>query len=512
MARRNGAGTWSAVGAAACAALLEAGGAVMAAQPAPVWRGDAGNAQHTATSGVAGQPVNRVRWSTPVDLVPQYDGGELLIHYASPMITAANVVLLPVKTKSYGAWEIQALKGSTGAPIWSLPSDYILPQNVDWVPAFPAQLTRQNRLYFAAAGGTVLYRDAPNAKNGASSRLAFYGLPIFTANVAAMTQAVQIDTPITSDNAGNIYFGFVVSGSNPAGVTSGLARIDAKGVGSWVSAQTASGDSTMNEVAQGCAPALSNDGKLVYIAVSNGSAGYLVALNARTLAPVSHAALVDPASGQPAWIADLSSASPTVGPDGDVYYGVLENPYPNHDGRGWLLHYNAALTKLKTPGSFGWDDTASIVPAPALKNAHLAGTYGLMSKYNNYAGVGQLGDGRNKIAILDPGATQKDEYSTTPVTVMKEVQTVTGPTQFPGGSKGQVYEWCVNTAVVDAASGAVFAGSEDGKLYRWDLAANTLSQSLVLNPPLGEAYTPTLIGADGTIYAINSAMLYAVGK
>ncbi len=506
----HGAGTWV----AASVALLAAGGPGLAAQPAPVWRGDAGNAQHTATSALAGQQVSRIRWSTPVDLVPQYNGGELLIHYASPMITAANVVLLPVKTTAYGAWEIQALRGSTGTQIWSLPSDYILPQNVNWVPSFPAQLTKQNQLYIAAAGGTVLHRDSPNTKNGSTARLAFYGLSIFTANVAAMTQAVQIDTPITSDDAGNIYFGFVVEGANPAHVTSGLARIDNKGVGSWISAQTASGDNTMNEVAQGCAPALSADGKLVYVAVSNGSAGYLVALNARTLAPVSHAALVDPDSGQPAWIADLSSASPTVGPDGDVYYGVLENPYPNHDGRGWLLHYNAALTKLKTPGSFGWDDTASIVPASALESGQLrqGGTYGLMSKYNNYAGVGPLGDGHNKIAILDPGATQQDEYSTTPVTVMKEVQTVLGPTQYPGGAKGQVYEWCVNTAVVDAASGAVFAGSEDGKLYRWDLAANTLSQSLVLNPPLGEAYTPTLIGADGTIYAINSAKLYAVGK
>jgi hypothetical protein len=28
---------------------------------------------------------------------------------------------------------------------------------------------------------------------------------------------------------------------------------------------------------------------------------------------------------------------------------------------------------------------------------------------------------------------------------------------------------------------------------------------------LGEAYTPTLVGVDGIVYAINNATLYAVG-
>jgi hypothetical protein len=481
----------------------------------PVWQGDAGNSQHTALAPVPGQAISRIRWQTPVDLDPQTDGGEILVHYAPPMMTAANVVLLPVKTTAAGNWVIDALAGKTGKQIWSLSSDYIVPPTSDWVPAFPAQLTRQNRLYFAGAGGTVLYRDGPNAKTGATGRLAFYGLSIFTAHTQAMTSSVMVATPITSDKAGNIYFGFVALGKNPAGVTSGLARIDTKGNGSWVSAAAASGDSTMNEVPMDCAPAISADGKTVYVGISNGSAGYLVALDAATLAPAAHVALIDPASGQQAWISDLSSASPTIGPDGDVYYGVLENPYPNHDGRGWLLHFDATLATVKTPGSFGWDDTASVVPVTAMAQRGPRAknnAYYLMTKYNNYAGEGPLGDGRNKIAILDPSSTQEDEYSTTPVTVMKEVQTVLDPTPYPKGQSGQVYEWCVNTAVVDAASGAVFAGAEDGKLYRWDLAANTLSSTLKLNPPQGEAYTPTLIGADGTVYAINTATLYAVGK
>jgi hypothetical protein len=486
------------------AASLVAGPACAA--PAPAWRGDAGNSQHTASAPVAGQALTAIRWQTPVDLDPQTDNGDLAIHYAPPMITAANTVLLPVKTSATGNWQVSALSGKTGKLIWSLASDYVVPPGVSEVPAFAAQLTRQNRLYYAGAGGTVLYRDTPNARKGATGRLAFYGLSIFNAHTATMTSDVMVTTPITADQAGNIYFGFVSETSNPAKVKSGLARIGADGTGSWVSAAAASGDSTMTEVPVDCAPAISADGSTIYVGISNGSSGYLVSLNAATLAPVAHAALVDPASGKAAWIADFSSASPTIGPDGDVYYGVLENPFPNHDGRGWLLHFDAGLTMVKTPGSFGWDDTASVVTGSARKHG-----YDLMTKYNNYAGTGPLGDGLNRIAILDPAATQLDEYSTTPVTVMKEVQTVLGPTPYPGGSKGQVYEWCVNTAVVDNVSGAVFAGSEDGKLYRWDLASNTLDQALTLNAPQGEAYTPTAIGPDGAVYAINDATLYVVG-
>jgi hypothetical protein len=496
-------------------ALLLAGAASPAfAAPPPAWQGDAGNSQHSAAAPASGQPLTAIRWQTPVDLDPQQSGNELLIHYAPPMITAANTVLLPVKTTATGNWVIDALAGATGKPSWSLPADYIVPPGASWVPAYPAQLTRQNRLYFAGAGGTVLYRDTPDRKTGATGRVAFYDIAIFNDHTAQMTADVMISTPITADKAGNIYFGFVSETANPAKVTSGLARIAADGTGSWISAAAASGDKTMTEVPVDCAPALSPDGKLVYTGISNGSSGYIVSLDAATLTPVAKMPLVDPQSGQAAWVVDISSASPTVGPDGDIYYGVLENPFPDHDGRGWMLHFNGALTKLKTPGSFGWDDTASIVPASAIPGEGRAksGAYYIMTKYNNYAGLGPFGDGKNKIAILDPTKTQNDDYSETPVKVMKEVETILGPTPYPGGQPGSVYEWCVNTSVVDAAGGAVFAGSEDGHLYRWDLANNTLNQSVFLNAPLDEAYTPTLIGPDGTVYAINDAQLYAVGQ
>jgi hypothetical protein len=44
------------------------------------------------------------------------------------------------------------------------------------------------------------------------------------------------------------------------------------------------------------------------------------------------------------------------------------------------------------------------------------------------------------------------------------------------------------------------------------LTTGALSQSLTLNQPTGEAYTPSLVGPDGTIYSINNARLYAIGN
>ena len=488
-------------------ALLLLSSTAQAAAQAPAWSGYAGNAQHTASAPAGGQTLARIRWQAPVDLKPQLSGGGLDIHYASPMLTSDNRLLVPVKTKAGGVFRLEAHTVSSGAMQWILNTDYVLPPH-GWTPPFPAQLANDGNVYIAAAGGTVLRRGDLGNAGATATRLAFYDIAVFNAHKAAMTSRVMVDTPITSDAHGNIYFGFIVLGANPAKLQSGIARIAADGTGSWISASKAAGDKAITQVAVNCAPAVSIDGSTLYIAVSDGSAGYLLGLDAATLAPKYKAALTDPSNGQPAWISDTSSASPTVGSDGDVYYGVLENPYPQHNGRGWLLHFDATLTSLKTPGSFGWDDTVSLVPAGLLPHYKASGPYLLMTKYNNYINTG-TGDGENRIAIIDPNATQQDEYSQVPVTVMKEVQTILGPTQSP---EGGVYEWCINSAVVDAFTGAVFAGSEDGHLYRWDLATNTFNQSLLLNLPRGEAYTPSVVGPDGTVYAINNAQLYAVGQ
>jgi hypothetical protein len=133
-------------------------------------------------------------------------------------------------------------------------------------------------------------------------------------------------------------------------------------------------------------------------------------------------------------------------------------------------------------------------------------SYLLMTKYNNYAGAG--GNGLNKLAILDPNATEMDPV--TGVTVMNEVLTVLSPT--PNPSQPGFTEWCINSAAVDPSTKSILAGNEDGILYRWDLTTNTLSQKVVLTAGVGEAYTPTVVAVDGAVLAINNATLFVVGN
>lgn len=107
----------------------------------------------------------------------------------------------------------------------------------------------------------------------------------------------------------------MVLGSTPISLESGLARIAADGKGTWVSAAAISGDSAITKVAMSCAPALSNDGSILYVAVDNRNFGYgyLIALNSTTLEVINHVRLSDPSSGLDATFTDASSATPTVG-------------------------------------------------------------------------------------------------------------------------------------------------------------------------------------------------------
>ena len=160
-------------------------------------------------------------WQTSLDLSPP-GGSELTIHYGSPLITRSNSVIVSVKTQSDGEFVVKSLAGATGATKWSQPTDYILPPH-DWIPSYGPALTPRNRLYFPGGGGTVYFCDTPDAAASPTiGQLAFYGLANYSANSNTYLANVFIDTPITSDRYGNIFFGFQVTGI-PASLRGGGA-------------------------------------------------------------------------------------------------------------------------------------------------------------------------------------------------------------------------------------------------------------------------------------------------
>jgi hypothetical protein len=494
-----------------------------AAATVPAWMTYARDPQHTALSSQASQPLALVRWSTPVDVsMPSYP---ILIHYGSPLVTPGNTVIVPVKTTSAGGFVVEARRGQDGGLLWSQSTDYVVPPH-GWMPSYSPTLTPSHRVYFAGAGGTVYFRDNVDSSGpAASGQLAFFGLNNYTANPQSFNTTVFVNTAIVSDSAGTIYFGFRTVGTAPSGLQSGIARIDVNGNGSWTSAAAAAGDNSIISMPHQAAPALSLDELTLYVPLRGANTTvtpYLVGLDAASLAPKVSApgvpmrvALKDPRNGgaNNAFVSDDSSASPMVGPDGDVYYGILPNPLDS--SRGWMLHFSADLTQTKPPGAFGWDTTPSVVPVSMVPSYSGDSPYLIFTKYNDYAGS-DGGQGVNKVAVLDPNHTMIEPHpSSNGQLVMNEVLTAAGVTpdaEHTATYPNAVREWCINSAAVDPATGSILVNSEDGKLYRWNLTTQTLSESVTLSAGVGEAYTPTVIGPDGTVYAINAAMLNAVGQ
>ncbi len=73
-----------------------------------------------------------------------------------------------------------------------------------------------------------------------------------------------------------------------------------------------------------------------------------------------------------------------------------------------------------------------------------------------------------------------------------------------------VREWCINSAAIDVVNKCAVVNSEDGHVYRWDFRHEHAQHAgLKLEPSTCEAYTPTVIGPDGAVYAINNADLFS---
>jgi len=222
---------------------------------------------------------------------------------------------------------------------------------------------------------------------------------------------------------------------------------------------------------------------------------------------------VDPGTNEPppARVLDDSSSTPTVAPDGSIYYGSYS---AYNYAQGHMLHFSANGDFLNS-FFFGWDNTPAIFPH--------GGTYSVIFKNNHYPGGTYCIDPnwcpapRTNADLLGPESyfvTQFDPNLNTEWTFQNTNHqsctrnpdgTITCVSDHPNG-----FEWCVNAAVVDA-NGVVYANSEDGNLYAIG-QGGTLVQNIFQQLALGAAYTPASMDGSGRIYSQNDGHLFVVGR
>jgi len=506
------------------------------------WLCYGGNAQHSATWTGTSQSAALIKWQAPLDDNRSYYGGEVLAHFAAPMVTPTNTVVHGFRfttqeagQNDYDNWSVIGRSGATGQQIWTLNTDFsaalIVPN--DWTTVFPITLfqgiTPNSRgVAAAASGGSIMVRASADQTNSMTKRIVFYTtLADFTQNQAAYAP-IKINTPLTADSLGNIYFGYWVSSGVPSNVaaslgTGGIAKVNVNtGACIYQSVEAMNFDTNLSRPAMNAAPALTTDGTSIYVALA-GNDNVLAKLATKTLKVTDHVLLIDPSvPGQQALLINESSASPMIGPDGHVFMGVFGNQW--RESHGWMLQFDENLSPTEVvnkktvtfpAGAFGWDDTACVVPSNIVPTYKGKAKYLILTKYNNYDDDGgdPGADGSNHIAVLDPTSNtiSKDRQSKIPV--MNEVMTVLGPTltnDDPAHPNAR-NEWCINSAAIDVNRKCAVINSEDGHMYIWDLVNNTLIEGLSLAPATGEAYTETAIGPDGQIYVINNTIMFAIG-
>ena len=226
---------------------------------------------------------------------------------------------------------------------------------------------------------------------------------------------------------------------------------------------------------------------------------------------------VDPATNRPGGgrVLDDASSSPSVAPDGSVYYGAYTsyNYYQGH-----LMHFTAGGAYLNAY-EFGWDTT------PAFYQH--GGTFSVITKDNHYGGAAFLSSSdRNvvapdypeqyRISQLSPDLKVEWAYlASNPQTCHRDAGGAVICTTDPALSLGGVahpfgFEWCVNAPAIDS-KGTVFVNSEDGWLYAIS-QGGTLRDRIFQQNTLGAAYTPASLGTDGKVYSQNSGNLFVIGK
>jgi outer membrane protein assembly factor BamB len=513
------------------------------------WSQFAGNSRHTGNADVSAQPLGHVMADIVYDpLVPselEAGYGDLLIHYAVPLLDGDDVFMAFKDLVFIGpfqgipTWGVKRFHWENGKLVqkWSAGGDWAPVPDSGWEP--PMQPVLANGFVYLPAGGATLLEIDRNT-----------GATIGRINpFAAVDYATFMSGPPTADASGNIVYGaFRLNLNAPwsSDITNAwLVRVTPDGTAKAVllaplvsNAPSADAQCTFQfrfgtvrlppspdaaaptircgsqRPGLNVAPAIAADGTIYILSRAhlNERWGYLVAVNpdltpkwnvslrerfhdgcnvllaAGTCSEGAHAG-VDPTDNLPGSgaVTDFSTASPVVLPDGTILYGAYTG---YNDGSGHLMHFTAAGVYLGAY-PFGWDTT----PAVWQHN----GTFSVVTKHNFY-GFALRPDPGEFMVQLDPNLNKEWEYRNPSKLVCHD-----GVCE----QRDAGFEWCVNAAAIDA-NGTVYANAEDGILYAIG-QGGVLLDKIMLAGPLGAAYTPLAIDAQGRVYAETGGHLFALG-
>lgn len=521
------------------------------------WSQFGGNPRHTSNAALTAQPLARVLADFTHDpFVPDeiQQGGTLLVHYPAPLLDGDDVFMSGKEHVFVGPsvpvtrWSVHRLHWENGNLVekWSVMTDWEpVPYRLGlWEPVF--QVVLANGFLFApAVGGTLLQID--RTTGGIIRRINPF---------ATIDSLTFVSGPPAVDSAGNLFYGaFRMQGADPwrtdvAGawlvrVTPGLnatavpfstlVQNAPKGT-DLCTYQFSPGSARMPPLPDSVppsitcgsqrpglnvAPAIAANGTIYVLSRAhfNDYWSYLIAVNP-DLTPKWTASLrnrfhdgcnvllpangtvggcpagtttgVDPWQNQPGSgrVVDNSTASPVVAPDGSIIYGS----YTLYNGsQGHLMQFAADGTYLDHAYPFGWDTTPAIWQH--------TGTYSIVTKENHY--ISDYGPQQTPgyyVTQIDPLFHVEWQYRNPSRTVCRDGVCV---------EEDDGFEWCVNAPAIDAG-GTVYVNAEDGMLY--SLAqGGILLDRLSLNGPLGAAYTPVAIDAQGRVYGQSGGHLFAVG-
>jgi outer membrane protein assembly factor BamB len=548
------------IGTGAAAALFST--LALRAQSPSSWPQWGRTSQHGGASPAVAQPLDVVLADVVYDpFVEQMkaadEDGELLAHYAVPLVDASGVYMA-VKSGTFTTfgdwsgitWNVTKLEwiGGILQPVWTFASDWKPPglTLTQWEPVFLPAMTDTD-VYVPGFGGTV---HRVSKETGAEVERLNPFPNVDPSRYVAGGLALAPDGSVVYDAVG-------LDASDPLGPITGawLARVAAGGHADSVAFSTlvpgapAAGDACQSSFSSDQAPlppsttavpptipcgdqrpginvvpAIAADGTIYTLTRAHNADRYAYLVAARAdLTPLWAASFrnllndgcgvvlrdddsqlgcrsganagVDPdTNDRPSGrIADAGTSSPAVLPDGSIAVGVFTS---YNFFRGHLMKFSATGGLLGAY-DFGWDITPAIYTHD--------GTYSVLIKDNHY----ETSDGTAFYDITSLDADFVPEWSyratNTESCVRGGSGAVTCVSDHPEG-----FEWCVNQPAVDAA-GTVFANSEDGALYAFD-PTGAIVEHFFLDTALGAAYTPVAIGPNGIVYTQNNGHLFAVGK